>query len=376
MRWYIRKQLSAEYQNSPLHIQLLKKEFEIGQHLDHTNIVKYLFLNQGNKDLYILMDFIDGVELESLLLRNEFDIKYVNDNFIKSLIHQIGNALSYLQSKGIIHGDISAKNIIYNFTEKKFYLIDFGHAVADQYIKLGGGTRPYISPEAINSPEKIDFSSECYSFGKLLERVFNSFNITKYNAVIRKCCEPDQKVRYRNIEEVLSVLNKVDTTKRRFLMFAILPIFTLSVLLYFIMNKKQDVFTEKHSLQSQQQDTSSTKLTNEISKPVLAKQSVPIHENVIKSKLSEDIAKLRWEDTIVRHYGFLTEFENQLTNKMSIDQMRNLRNDCIVSSYNKYKRYLEANSFSEKELSTLNDTYAKLYFQEYKKSDSLIRSHL
>jgi Kae1-associated kinase Bud32 len=51
---------------------------------------------------------------------------YLNENNCAKLSKKIGNIIGLFHNNNIIHGDLTTSNMIFNVTEKKLYLIDFG----------------------------------------------------------------------------------------------------------------------------------------------------------------------------------------------------------------------------------------------------------
>jgi len=211
-RFYVRKQLSVEFKDAELYKNLLRKEFEIGQQLDHPNIVRYVFITDDESGLYVFMDYLKGDTLHSLLAKED---KVLNEPtvFIRTLVANLSSAFSYLHDKGIFHGDVSPSNIVYNKELKRFFLIDLGFAVTDNYIKLGGGTESFAAPEAFANPSKINATSDIFSFGKVVALIVAAKGINKYRAILDKCCATEQSKRYQDFQEVADAFGKTNGNK-------------------------------------------------------------------------------------------------------------------------------------------------------------------
>ena len=211
-RFYVRKQLSVEFKDAELYKNLLRKEFEIGQQLDHPNIVRYVFITDDESGLYVFMDYLKGDTLHSLLANED---KVLNEPtvFIRTLVANLSSAFSYLHDKGIFHGDVSPSNIVYNKELKRFFLIDLGFAVTDNYIKLGGGTESFAAPEAFANPSKINATSDIFSFGKVVALIVAAKGINKYRAILDKCCATEQSNRYQDFAEVANAFRQTETKK-------------------------------------------------------------------------------------------------------------------------------------------------------------------
>jgi serine/threonine-protein kinase len=135
--------------------------------LQHENILHvYDFVNDGNA-LYIVMEYVQGIDLYDLLQtspRLPVEIAAI-------IALQVARALDYAHFRGIIHRDIKPANIIISH-HGEVKLMDFGiardHALADlTETGTGVGTPSYMSPEQILG-DKLDFRSDIFSLGIVL----------------------------------------------------------------------------------------------------------------------------------------------------------------------------------------------------------------
>jgi serine/threonine-protein kinase len=99
----------------------LIKEANILSEVHHPHIVNVLEVFEENNTAYIVMEYIKGCSLKYMLdttgvLPEDKVLKYV---------HQIGNALSFVHEKNIVHLDIKPSNILIDKNDNA-RLIDFG----------------------------------------------------------------------------------------------------------------------------------------------------------------------------------------------------------------------------------------------------------
>ncbi len=135
--------------------------------LSHDNIVKCYDFSNGKELKYIVMEYIEGETLKSLIKRKtRLSSAEAIDISIKIL-----SALSHAHSKNIIHRDIKPQNILlpYNGGLK---ITDFGIAKIPSSDPLSVscttvGTVDYISPEQARG-KTIDQRSDIYSLGIML----------------------------------------------------------------------------------------------------------------------------------------------------------------------------------------------------------------
>jgi len=369
LRWYARKQISPQYRNQDFYIQLLQKEFEIGQHLDHPNIVKYLFLNKDESGWYLLTDFVEGIELHKLISNK----KHTTFPLVKSLINQllidIGSALIYLHNKNIYHGDLSTRNIIYSTNLNKFILLDLGHAVANNYINLGGGTHYFTAPETINTPTTINASSDIYSIGKILQSINLGYNSTYLNNTIKKCCYSNQKLRPQSIQELLGL-----TKKRNHISWIVYVTISITFIIGIIITIQTNIAKKVTPNTTITNSTNKgTKLIDTINRTIVYKpnNSKPLTEKVNLPKIEHTTySKL---DSIVYTFSFLNDFKDGIKEKTSEKEMREYRINCILKKHKDFEAYLNKNNLSEKETFLLKEAYNKAYYNDYKKADSIIR---
>jgi tRNA A-37 threonylcarbamoyl transferase component Bud32 len=135
--------------------------------LQHENILHvHDFLKDGDT-MYIIMEYVQGIDLYDLLQltpRLPVDVAAV-------IALQVARALDYAHFRGIIHRDIKPANIIISH-QGEVKLMDFGiardHSLSDlTETGTGVGTPSYMSPEQILG-DKLDFRSDLFSLGIVL----------------------------------------------------------------------------------------------------------------------------------------------------------------------------------------------------------------
>jgi len=146
---------------SKLHpTQLLKEgkvaEIELLKKIDHPNIVEYrdsgtwVFL--GERYVYLVLDYIKGETLQDRIRREST----VNWREFNNLFSGMLNGLKYLHANGILHNDISPRNIMLSLTGKVpiAKVIDFGYARLQssplERFQRDGLSEYYLANEALN----------------------------------------------------------------------------------------------------------------------------------------------------------------------------------------------------------------------------------
>ena len=145
-----------------------RREEQIGQKLNHPGVVK-VFRNDGRSRLYMIMEWVDGKSLRTLLNEQR---KLTPDRAV-AITLQICEALEYLHRNGVIHRDLKPENIILDSADHA-KLIDFGIAgcAGARRLTFGKfsntmGTPDYISPEQVQG-KRGDARSDLFALGVML----------------------------------------------------------------------------------------------------------------------------------------------------------------------------------------------------------------
>jgi len=155
---------------------------EILRRLNHENVVKYLNSEIiSNKELFIYLEYISCGSLKSKTLNN--GIK--DEALIKKYLIDILNALQYLHSRGIVHRDLKAENILLT-EEGSLKLADFScsgqfllydeefEEDTDQLTSLKG-TLLWMAPEVIRQ-DKYGKKVDIWSLGCTIIEIINGAN--------------------------------------------------------------------------------------------------------------------------------------------------------------------------------------------------------
>ncbi|KAG6818014.1 hypothetical protein H0H87_009169 [Tephrocybe sp. NHM501043] len=147
-------------------VQALKMESETLKVLDHPNIVQYLGFEETPENLSIFLEYVPGGSIGSCLLKyGKF-----NEDVTKSFTSQILAGLEYLHSKGILHRDLKADNILVE-TSGICKISDFGISKRTDDVNGGAhtamqGTVFWMAPEVINTQKKgYNFKIDIWSVG-------------------------------------------------------------------------------------------------------------------------------------------------------------------------------------------------------------------
>ena len=140
------------------------EEGEIALQLSHPNVIRtYQYGRKGKRCYYVAMEFVDGPNLERLIVLGD---KRVRENRA-DIIVQMGRGLQYIHQQGLIHRDFCPKNVLYG-SDGVPKIIDFGLAIPDSVKRRTdfdrAGTASYMAPEQVRG-QKLDQRTDIYAFG-------------------------------------------------------------------------------------------------------------------------------------------------------------------------------------------------------------------
>lgn len=153
-----------------------KQEATILARLDHPNLPKVSdFFSIGDRD-YLVMDYVPGDDLRTLMLKAKHQEKFLKENEVRLWANQLADALIYLhnQEPPILHRDIKPSNLKL-MPSGLLKLVDFGLvkilAPGEMTITIiqGQGTALYTPLEQYGGDSThTDIRSDIYSFGATL----------------------------------------------------------------------------------------------------------------------------------------------------------------------------------------------------------------
>ena len=206
------------------------REARIYAKLNHPNIVSVYALGDIQDYRYIILEFVHGCSLRTLLEK-----KSLPHSILWDIGYYILDALKHSSEKKVVHRDIKPANIMID-TDGKVKVADFGLALISDEPNITKqqaliGTPAYMSPEQITGGN-IDIRSDIFSFGSLLyEMIYNeqAFGRESFSASINsilndkpaklvleddyvpdlkvfliKCLYKDKSERWASIEEALN----------------------------------------------------------------------------------------------------------------------------------------------------------------------------
>ena len=132
--------------------------------LNHPNIVTVHDFGQSGGVFYLLMEFVDGVNLRQALRGGRFTPEQA-----LAIVPPICDALQFAHDRGVVHRDIKPENLLLD-KAGRIKIADFGIARMVGAAPLAAddraaGTPHYVAPEQRAKPQQADHRADIYSLG-------------------------------------------------------------------------------------------------------------------------------------------------------------------------------------------------------------------
>lgn len=167
-RFVALKLLWPKLAEQPAFAERFNREAKLLARLNHPNIVAVYDFGQAGKFFFLLMEFVDGVNMRQAMKSGRFSPAEA-----LTLVPRICDALQFAHEEGILHRDIKPENILLD-TKGRLKIADFGIAkligerpgsmvLTDTGVALG--TPHYMAPEQLEHPQDVDRRADIYSLG-------------------------------------------------------------------------------------------------------------------------------------------------------------------------------------------------------------------
>lgn len=197
--------------------------------LAHPNIVAVHDFGQAGGYFFLLMEFVDGVNLRQAMQAGRFTPEQA-----LAVVPRVCEALQYAHHEGVLHRDIKPENILLD-ARGRVKIADFGIAklVGDPRAEgaLTGsgarlGTPHYMAPEQIESPGRVDHRADIYSLGVVFYEMLTgelplgrfappsekSTADPRLDEVVFRSLEKEPARRQQSIDEVRKEVETIATT--------------------------------------------------------------------------------------------------------------------------------------------------------------------
>jgi len=206
------------------YLSLLVHEAQVMALLDHANIVKVHDFGLTDGLAWVIMDYVEGPTLRSMLCRRQVSLALT-----LSLSRQLCEGLEHAHARGVIHHDLKPENILIAAAGQA-KIIDFGLSRVSGFsytISRPGkvsGTLRYMAPEQMSAPGTIDHRIDIFALGMIMYEMITghlpkssyrppSYYVTGtqcFDALIARCIRHDPKERWATAAELGMALRGVE----------------------------------------------------------------------------------------------------------------------------------------------------------------------
>jgi WD40 repeat protein/serine/threonine protein kinase len=172
------KVIHAAFETEPNAISRFQREAQAAALVSHPNIVAVYDAGQHGSLRYLVMEYVDGIDLERLV----DDTGPLAIELVRDLARQAALGLQHAYERGLVHRDIKPSNLIVtprpgtaNASPPVLKILDMGLArltargTHESLASLTGGgmvgTPNFIAPEQILDPSRADIRADLYSLG-------------------------------------------------------------------------------------------------------------------------------------------------------------------------------------------------------------------
>jgi len=347
------KFINHEIRSHPFALKALVREFARYKQLIHANIVKAYELNRDKSDIFIVMEYLEGLSLKEFIRKHPDGISL---DEAKPIIGGICKALSYAHNEGIIHLDLKPGNIFYDPDTKKAKVIDFGIARLSKQTdrdktrfdpgSLGAVSTAYASVEMLldDNPDPRDdiYSLACVAYELLSgKHVFNGAMATKaernkmrpkaikglkkaeFQAIL-KGVNFDRSARTATVEQFFQdlYLPEITAKRKRSRWLFIAPILLLTIILTpLLVNKGYDAW-KKHQIIEAIAQYQHTGIEQFQALPINKQLDLLLDEKTLLSLVQFSIAQANKDiDPIQFLQGFKTEVQTLIFKNLDVREM-------------------------------------------------------
>ncbi|MGW4529493.1 serine/threonine-protein kinase [Nocardia sp. NPDC004340] len=180
-RWDALKVLSPQYSRDPEYRARFEREANLAAALDHPNIVSIYNRGEDNGQLWIAMQYINGIDAAVAAERNP---QSMTPWRALHIVTEVGRGLDHAHRRGLLHRDVKPANFLLSAAdngEERVLLTDFGVAKStedtNELTQAGGfvATIAYASPEQL-SGHRLDHRADIYSLACSFYRLLTGQN--------------------------------------------------------------------------------------------------------------------------------------------------------------------------------------------------------
>ena len=220
------KILAPELQRDPSFAERFAREARALGKLRHPNIVTLHEHGENGGFFYLLMEYVDGVNLRQAMAAGRFTPEQA-----LAVVPPICDALQSAHAQGVWHRDIKPENILLD-RDGRVKIADFGIAriasdpVCNFTLTFTGhtlGSAAYMAPEQHENPRHVDHRADIYSLGVVIyEMLTGELPLGRFPApsqraevnarideIVLRTLEKERELRQQSADEVKSEVTNV-----------------------------------------------------------------------------------------------------------------------------------------------------------------------
>jgi cytochrome c-type biogenesis protein CcmH/NrfG/predicted Ser/Thr protein kinase len=226
------KVLPPESGSDPAFAERFAREAHALAHLNHPGIVAVYDFGQAAGFYYLVMEFVDGVNLRQML-----HAQRLSPRESLSIVPQICEALQFAHDHGIVHRDIKPENVLVD-KQGRIKIADFGlakllgNALPGERLTRPAevmGTPHYMAPEQLEKPLEVDHRADIYSLGVVFyEMLTGELPLGRFappsrkvqvdvrlDEIVLRTLEKEPALRYQQASQVSTAVETFNATAAR-----------------------------------------------------------------------------------------------------------------------------------------------------------------
>lgn len=163
------KRLKSEYLTAPEFVASYRKEFLTGQRLKHDALPVYRRFHAALDEVYIVMDYIDGITLDRFVGTQEGREYFGSEDNAARFLRELVSITGYLHRSGVVHCDLKPANIMIRHSDLSLMLIDLDKSYCDIMDSTHGGTASVSAP--LSPGMKPTAFKDFSAIGKIVDEI-------------------------------------------------------------------------------------------------------------------------------------------------------------------------------------------------------------
>ena len=216
------KRIRPEFAQDNQLISRFQREATTMAKFRHPHLVQIYELDSDAIGPFIIMDWIEGSNLASVLKEQGA----LQTDLAIQIIIQVAEALQVAHDAGVIHRDIKPANILLD-KKNQAYISDFGlvrieaETISGKSETVTGallGTVDFIAPEQLHDPRNANELSDLWSLGATFYQILTGFSVRARDddllpealrPYVLKALKPRPEDRFTSMKELANALRKV-----------------------------------------------------------------------------------------------------------------------------------------------------------------------